>query len=56
MEERTIGRPGSGTIVLGYRAVARKGEGEAYTAYCTSTWSLAGTDWKLVRHQQSAAG
>ena len=43
MEERTIGRSGSGTIVLGYRAVARKGEGGAYTAYCTpgllSAWT-----------------
>lgn len=62
MEERTIGRPDADTIVLGYRAVARRETGdeaygdEAYTAYCTSTWCLIGPDWKLVQHQQTPAG
>jgi hypothetical protein len=51
--ERTVGRPDADTIVLGYRAEGQRAGAETYTAFCTSTYRLAGESWKLVQHQQT---
>jgi hypothetical protein len=55
MTEKTSTRPGGTSLVLGYRAEARRTEGQAYIAYCTSTYRAIGIDWKLIQHQQTPA-
>ena len=53
LTERQVARPQEGLIVVAYKAEAHKG-GEAYTAYCTSTyrWIEHGV-WTVVQHQQT---
>ncbi len=43
--------PGAATLT--YRFDGRRGEGEAYSALMSSTYSLTGAGWKLVLHQQT---
>ena len=50
--ERKVQRPEEGLIVIAYRADAAR-EGEAYTAYCTtSIRRRAHEDWLVVQHSQ----
>lgn len=52
--ERQIARPQDGTIVVAYFASVSRGDGEAYSAHCTSTYRRLGHDnWKVVQHQQT---
>lgn len=54
LTERRVARPQEGLIVIGYRAEASRGEGERYTAWCTSTYRrLAHEEWRVVQHQQT---
>jgi hypothetical protein len=47
-----ISRPEEGLIVLAYDARASR-DGQAYRAYCTSTYRrIAHGDWQVVQHQQ----
>lgn len=49
-----IVRPQEGLIVIAYRADAKRGDGEGYTAWCTSTYRrLAHDEWRVVQHQQT---
>lgn len=43
-----------GTVALGYRAVATRGE-ERYTALCGSVYVRSDDGWRLMFHQQSPA-
>jgi hypothetical protein len=53
LTERQVARPQEGLIVVAYKAEAHKG-GEAYTAYCTSTYRrLEHEVWTVVQHQQT---
>ncbi|HEX8527521.1 DUF4440 domain-containing protein [Allosphingosinicella sp.] len=48
-----IGRPQEGLIVLAYGVRASRG-GQAYRAYCTSTYRrVAHEQWQVVQHQQT---
>ena len=50
--ERRVQRPEEGLIVIAYRATASR-DGEAYTAYCTtSIRRRAHEDWLVVQHSQ----
>lgn len=50
--ERKVQRPEEGLIVIAYRADAKR-EGEAYTAYCTTSIRRRGhEDWLVVQHSQ----
>jgi hypothetical protein len=52
-EDLRIGRPQEGLIVLAYGVRASRG-GEAYSAYCTSTYRrVAHEQWQVVQHQQT---
>ena len=42
-------------VVLGYRADARREEGEPYRVWCTSTYRGAAARWHLIQHQQTMA-
>ncbi|WP_448659561.1 DUF4440 domain-containing protein [Sphingomonas sp. CJ99] len=54
LSDRQVMRPQEGLIVIGYKAVASRGDGEAYTAWCTSTYRrLAHEEWRVVQHQQT---
>lgn len=61
LSERQVARPREGLIVIAYKAEAAKDDGEAYTAYCTSTYRhLPNADgertqerWQVVQHQQT---
>ncbi len=54
LTERQVTRPQEGMIVVAYRAMARKADGEAYEAHCTSTYRrLSHEDWRVVQHQQT---
>lgn len=54
LSERQVKRPEEGLIVLAYKAEAKKDEGEAYTAHCTSVLRrLAHDEWRVVQHQQT---
>jgi len=55
MDQRKIVRPNATTIVLGYRAVGRRDEGQTYEAFCTSSYCGSANGWKLVQHQQTPA-
>lgn len=53
-DEQTVERPQEGLIVIGYRARATRGDGNAYEAYCSSTLRrLAHEEWRVVQHQQT---
>ncbi|MFO6446151.1 DUF4440 domain-containing protein [Erythrobacter sp. NE805] len=48
-----VARPQEGLIVIHYKAEAQR-EGQAYSAYCTSTLRrLAHDEWRVVQHQQT---
>lgn len=54
LSERAVSRPQEGLIVVAYHASAKRAEGEAYQARCTSTYRRLGPDeWRVVQHQQS---
>jgi hypothetical protein len=54
LSDKQVMRPQEGLIVIGYRAVALRDQGEAYTAWCTSTYRrLAHDEWRVVQHQQT---
>ena len=51
--EQQVQRPQEGLIVIGYKAEARREEGERYVAYCTSTYRMIEHgDWRVVQHSQ----
>ncbi len=53
LTERQVARPQEGLIVVAYKAEAHKG-GEAYLAYCTSTYRRIEHEvWTVVQHQQT---
>ena len=41
------------TLVLAYRATARREGAAPYAAFCSSTYLRAGKDWELIAHQQT---
>ena len=48
-----VSRPQDGLISIAYRADASL-EGEAYTAYCTTTMQRQGEhEWQVIQHQQT---
>lgn len=52
--EGRIVRPQEGLIVLAYRAKAKREDGEAYEAHCSSTLRrLSHEEWRVVQHQQT---
>lgn len=52
-DDLRIGRPQEGLIVLAYGVRASRA-GEAYGAYCTSTYRrVAHEQWQVVQHQQT---
>lgn len=52
-EDLRISRPQEGLIVLAYGVRASRG-GEAYSAYCSSTYRRIGHEqWQVVQHQQT---
>ena len=52
--DRQVARPQEGLIVVAYKAEASRGDGKAYTAYCTSTYRrLEHEVWRVVQHQQT---
>lgn len=54
-DDLRIGRPEEGLIVLAYGVRASRG-GEAYRAYCTSTYRrIEHEHWQVVQHQQTLA-
>lgn len=54
LSERQVKRPEVGLIVIAYKAEAKKDDGEAYTAHCTSVIRrLAHDDWRVIQHQQT---
>ncbi|BBK30068.1 hypothetical protein EDC65_4686 [Stella humosa] len=53
---QVLTRPDDDSCVLGYRADARRDAGDAYAAFCTSTYRRTGAGWKLVQHQQTPIG
>ena len=49
-----IVRPQEGLIVVAYGVVAKRDEGEAYEAHCTSTYRRIEHEvWTVVQHQQT---
>ncbi|MDP1026586.1 nuclear transport factor 2 family protein [Sphingomonas sp. KR1UV-12] len=51
--EQQVMRPQEGLIAIAYKAEAAK-DGEAYTAYCTTTIRrLEHEVWRVVQHQQT---
>jgi hypothetical protein len=55
-DDLRIGRPQEGLIVIAYGVRASRGEGEAYRAYCTSTYRRVEHErWQVVQHQQTLA-
>ena len=56
MQGRQVARPKQDTVVLAYRASARRDGDEApYRAVCGSVYTRFDDGWKLVLHQQSPA-
>lgn len=54
LSDRQVKRPQEGLIVIAYTAEARKEDGEAYTAHCTSVIRRLDHDrWRVVQHQQT---
>lgn len=54
-DDLRIARPQEGLIVIAYGVRASR-EGEAYSAYCTSTYRRIEHEvWKVVQHQQTLA-
>ncbi len=56
MTARAIGRPSDAIIVLGYTAEGRRDGAESYRCFCTSTYRMDGSTWRLVQHQQTLSG
>ncbi len=53
LTQRKVSRPQEGLIVVAYHARASR-DGEAYEAWCTSTYRrLAHGEWRVVQHQQT---
>ena len=54
MQDRQVARPNPDTVVLAYRASARRDGDEApYRAGCGSVYTRFADGWRLVLHQQS---
>ncbi len=54
LADRRVTRPRKGTIVLAYRATARRAGGSDYVAHCTTVWRRFGhRNWRVVQHQQT---
>lgn len=54
LDQRRLGKPRKGTIVLAYQATARRDGAADYRAHCTTTWRrFAKGDWRVVQHQQT---
>lgn len=54
--QRHVTRPQEGLVVVGYKVRADRPEGDAYEAYCTSTYRrVAHEEWRVVQHQQTIA-
>lgn len=54
MTERQTGKPTPDTVVIAYRASARReGDDAPYRAVCGSVYTRVEGAWKLVLHQQS---
>jgi hypothetical protein len=53
LTQRKVSRPQEGLIVVAYHARAAR-DGEAYEAWCTSTYRrIAHENWTVVQHQQT---
>ena len=55
MGDRTLSRPRTGVVVLGYVGAGQRGE-ETYRCVCTSTYLEGGSGWRMIQHQQTPAG
>jgi hypothetical protein len=53
MSARNLARPQPGIMVLGYRASGKRAGAAPYQAFCTSSYRLTPSGWKLVQHQQT---
>jgi hypothetical protein len=53
MEARRAARPADGLIILAYHARGRRDGAEPYEAWCSSSYRLAGGEWRLFLHQQT---
>ena len=54
MQDRQIAKPKPDTVVLAYRASARReGDEHPYRAVCGSVYTRFTEGWRLVLHQQS---
>ncbi|MGO1541230.1 MAG: DUF4440 domain-containing protein [Luteimonas sp.] len=54
MRDRQVARPNPDTVVLAYRASARRdGDASPYRAVCGSVYTRFADGWRLVLHQQS---
>lgn len=54
LSNNQIKRPEEGLIVVAYKALAHRDEGDDYVAYCTSTYRrLSHDNWRVVQHQQT---
>jgi Domain of unknown function (DUF4440) len=54
--QQHVTRPQDGLVVVGYKVRANRPGGEAYEAYCTSTYRrVAHDEWRVVQHQQTIA-
>lgn len=54
MQGRQVARPQADTVVLAYRASARRdGDQAPYRAVCGSVYTRFADGWRLVLHQQS---
>jgi Domain of unknown function (DUF4440) len=54
LRDGRIMRPEEGLIVIAYTVEARRDAGDAYVAYCTSTYRRLGyEEWQVIQHQQT---
>jgi hypothetical protein len=53
MSDRMLSRIGDQAVVLAYRAEARRGDGDPYRAFCSSTYAKTPDDWRLAQHQHT---
>ncbi|MGF7146518.1 hypothetical protein FHS96_000127 [Sphingomonas zeicaulis] len=54
IDQRQVVRPQEGLIVVAYRVVASRADGDPYEAHCTSTYRRLGhEEWRVVQHQQT---
>ena len=53
LDEETELRPAPDCTILAYRAEARRAEGPAYRARCTSTYLRIAGAWRIAQHQHT---